>query len=126
MFNEKEVIYSYTREQAIADGVLVDVSEMAKEAGFLYPVAVTQGVWHDIVVPSPRDQKDGQSIDGRLWDVLYMLKCAIHFKTAPSNKTDFFVIAVHERKQETHKLYALCGPGDNAEPVVTIMHPWED
>jgi type I site-specific restriction endonuclease len=28
-----EVIYSYTRAQAIEDGVLVDVTDMAKEAG---------------------------------------------------------------------------------------------
>lgn len=28
-----EVIFSYTREQAIADGVLRDVSTLAKEAG---------------------------------------------------------------------------------------------
>lgn len=27
------VVFSYTRAQAIEDGVLVDVSEMAKEAG---------------------------------------------------------------------------------------------
>src|SRR6185437_8267129 len=40
-----EVIYSYTRAQAIADGVLVDVSETAKEAGFKYPVALTRMVF---------------------------------------------------------------------------------
>ena len=28
-----DVIYSYTRAQALADGVLVDVSERAKRAG---------------------------------------------------------------------------------------------
>lgn len=38
-----EPIFSYSRKQAIADGVLVDVSEMAREAGFKYPVAVTPG-----------------------------------------------------------------------------------
>ena len=34
-----EIIYAYTRAQAIEDGVLADVSEVAKEAGFRYPVA---------------------------------------------------------------------------------------
>ena len=32
------VIYSYSRAQAIAEGVLVDVTEIAKEAGFKWPV----------------------------------------------------------------------------------------
>jgi hypothetical protein len=32
-WDDAEVIYAYTRAQALEDGVLVDVSEMAKEAG---------------------------------------------------------------------------------------------
>ena len=39
------VIHSYTRKQAIADGVLVDVTDQAKFSGFKIPVAVTQTVW---------------------------------------------------------------------------------
>jgi type I site-specific restriction endonuclease len=38
--DENEIIYSYTRKQAIADGVLIDVTELAKEAGFKCPVAL--------------------------------------------------------------------------------------
>src|SRR4051812_27741843 len=37
-----EVIFAYTRKQAIEDGVLVDVTETAKEAGFKIPVALTR------------------------------------------------------------------------------------
>ena len=36
---------AYTRAQAIADGILVDVSETAREAGFNIPVALTRTVW---------------------------------------------------------------------------------
>ena len=38
------VIYTYTRAQAIEDGVLVDVSTLAAEAGIRYPTAVTRGL----------------------------------------------------------------------------------
>jgi len=38
------VIYSYTRAQAIEDGMFVDVTETAKEAGFKYPVAITRNL----------------------------------------------------------------------------------
>ena len=39
------VLSAYTRAQAIEDGILVDVSETAREAGFRIPVAVTRTVW---------------------------------------------------------------------------------
>ena len=41
------VISAYTRAQAIADGVLVDVSEMAREAGLKHPTALTATVWRN-------------------------------------------------------------------------------
>ena len=34
-------VCTYTRAQAIADGVLVDVANMAQEAGFRIPVAMS-------------------------------------------------------------------------------------
>ena len=37
----------YTRRQAIDDGVLVDVTEWANEAGFSLPAVVTRAVWED-------------------------------------------------------------------------------
>ena len=36
-----DVVSAYSRAQAIEDGVLVDVSQTAKEAGIKYPTAVT-------------------------------------------------------------------------------------
>ena len=39
------VLSVYTRAQAIEDGILVDVSDTAREAGFNIPVAVTRTVW---------------------------------------------------------------------------------
>ena len=38
-----DIISTYTRAQAIKDGVLIDVSSTAKEAGFEWPVAITAG-----------------------------------------------------------------------------------
>ena len=49
MKKDDVVIFSYTRAEAIADGVLIDASELAKQAGFWYPVAVTAGVWAECV-----------------------------------------------------------------------------
>jgi len=40
MFENADLIHRYTRADAIADGVLIDVSQTAREAGFAYPVAL--------------------------------------------------------------------------------------
>lgn len=37
LFSDAPVVHAYTRAEAIEDGVLVDVSETAREAGFRVP-----------------------------------------------------------------------------------------
>jgi hypothetical protein len=39
------VIHAYSRAEALEDGVLVDVTSTAREAGFRIPVALTRAVW---------------------------------------------------------------------------------
>ena len=121
------VIYAYTRAQAIADGVLVDVSKLAREAGFKLPVAVTCGVWAECVaVPEGVLCQDET---GRLWDVLMMLRHAIATSKHGGDRVDFAVRVRNDNEERTPpliQLYALCGPGDDAEPVVTVMLPHED
>lgn len=74
------VVYAYTRANAIADGELVDVSDIAKEAGFRLHVAVTRNVWEACVAWNHLDNKAqvNQDESGRLWDVIWMLRCAIN------------------------------------------------
>ena len=62
------VIYSYTRKQALADGVQVDISTTAREAGIKYPVFVTRAVF-DAYVTVPEGVQ-GQDEAGRLWDLI--------------------------------------------------------
>lgn len=47
------VIYEYTRKQAIEDGVLVDITEIAKNYGFVIPVAITATLFERYVRPTP-------------------------------------------------------------------------
>ena len=69
-WDDADVISVYTREQALEDGVLVDVSPLARESGFKIPVAITNGV-HAKCQP-PKGGTMGQSYDGRCHDVLWM------------------------------------------------------
>jgi hypothetical protein len=121
-----EVIYAYTRAQAIADGVLVDVSDMGKEAGFIYPVAMTDTVFDRYVrVPEGVAWQDEK---GRLWDIIWMLKVTIGMHLGEDKNPLMFSLYVQndESGPELVQLKAVCGPGDNLEPVVTIMMPDED
>jgi hypothetical protein len=123
-----EVIYSYTRAQAISDGVLIDVTKVAREAGFIHPTVVSQTLWNMITqIPELYRHEDQ---NGRLWDVVWM---AYITGKRPSNKNasriEFGVIlhtknepARHETDQ-TVRLLCDCGPGDYGEPVITIGLP---
>jgi hypothetical protein len=120
-----EVIFSYTRAQALADGVLVDVSQMAREAGFVYPVALTSAVWSEYVaVPAGVEAQDEK---GRLWDILWMLSLAAK-RAKPLTGTLLFQLYVRNNNRSARlvTLKAVCGPSDDGSPCVTVMLPEED
>ena len=120
-----DLIFAYTRSQAIADGVLVDVSEMAAEAGIRFPVALTEALWSEYIEVPNDDALHCQSVEGRLWDTLMVFRTAA--RTAASDQLFFHVSYVMEgRKMATPLLKAVCGPGDQGEPVITIMKKDED
>lgn len=146
-------IYAYTRAQAIADGVLVDLSEAIKPMPFKYPVAMTRaayaatieagGQW---VTESQPDRKtdhvcvldtgalevlklpNGQDVAGRIHDVFHLLLHAIDCTPGPASRVKFSVL-VDKHGNGRHSrvdLCSVCGPGDDAAPVITIMLPDED
>lgn len=121
-----ELIYAYTRADALRDGVLVDVSHLAREFGFKWPVAVTQQVWEAyIVVP---DAVPWQDETGRLADIITMLRHAINRDNTADESDIRFVVCVQNQPGPARDvaLKATCGPGDGGEPVITIMLPTED
>ena len=127
------VIYSYTRSQAIEDGVLVDVSETAKDAGFKFPVAMTRAAWEDCVAWSTDDDKRHKTYQdepGRLWDVVYMLFFAIKCSHCDKPEMLFKLHRVPRngrgRLPKEIVLKSHIGPGDTPDPVITIMLPHED
>jgi hypothetical protein len=119
------IIHRYTRREAIDDGVLVDVTSTAREAGIRIPTALTCAAWQKYVgVPQG---VAGQDEKGRLWDILWMLRCAIRMSLGPCSRLMFQLHVKNDNappRQVT--LAAVCGPGDSAEPVITIMLPDED
>lgn len=119
-----DVIHSYTRAQAIDDGVLIDVTGTAKEAGITFPTAVTSEVWGSYVAVPEGVQ--GQDESGRLWDILWMFRDAIRTGNGGSEITYSLYVRNNNRRADLVHLKAICGPGDDWAPVITIMMPWED
>lgn len=126
-----EVIHRYTRAQAIEDGVLMDVSESAREAGFRWPVAMTSAAWADCVAWSEEDNQRQvyQDESGRLWDVLWMALNAIRSASGGTQlKYQLYRVPRDDKSVEARltSLKLVCGPGDAGEPVITIMLSGED
>jgi hypothetical protein len=140
-----EPIFAYTRAQAIADGVLVDLTTatdaqghpLCQQAGFKVPVAITRAAWARTIEAGGTwksegeagvlELKGGQSLTGRLWDLLSMLRAASG-QAANTDRVHFQVLVDvnGDGHHEPVKLWALCGPGDDARPVITIMLEGED
>ncbi|MCG7890135.1 MAG: hypothetical protein JAZ17_27700 [Candidatus Thiodiazotropha endolucinida] len=127
-----KVISTYTRAQAIEDGVLIDAGAMASEAGFKWPVALTTAAWADCVAWTEEDSRQQvyQDETGRLWDVIYMASHAIRTSKDSGDRLLFQLYRVprdgKSLEAELVTLRLIVGPGDAGEPVVTILQQHED
>lgn len=121
-FDNSEIISRYTRKQALEDGVLVDVSPLAREAGIRYPVLVTSNVFSILNDTSC----SCQDLEGRTWDMLTIFK--LHARLESGNIVKFapMLLMKDGEKATPVKMWAQCGPGDDLEPVITIMLEDED
>ncbi|MCY2966464.1 MAG: hypothetical protein NT069_23005 [Planctomycetota bacterium] len=117
-----QLISVYTRQQAIEDGVLIEAGSLAQEAGIEVHVALTAAAWAECVtVPESCPWQDET---GRLWDVLNVLAMKARQSEQP---TIFFTVAVNSGDHlRDIELKLVCGPGDEDEPVFTVMLPGED
>lgn len=112
--NEKfEGIFAYTRRMAFKDGHLVDVTETAKEVGFIWPVAMTRAVWCEYVEAAGK--VDGEDERARLWSILTMARFAVR-----QTKTGFEKDTTNAL-QPLVKLKAVCGRVIEDGPCLTIM-----
>jgi len=129
---KSNTIFAYTRKQAIDDGVLVDITDTAREAGFKCPVAVTEGVWNQCVAWSDEDtqRQYHQDESGRLRDVVWMALNAIRRHRGSEQQLTYQLLCLPRDGTSTEPvettLKLVTGPGDHGEQVITIMLPGED
>ena len=121
------VVYAYTRAQAVADGVQVEVTKVAQEAGIRFPMFLTRTVYDAYVTVPPGVTAQDEA--GRLWDIVWMTRFAI-LRAKPG--VDRILVALYVRNDNHRakliKLIATCGPldMDDPQPAITVMMPDED
>ena len=121
-----ELVYSYSRAQAIADGVLIDVTAQARETGFKLHTAVSDNLFNGYIVPPQGLEGEGQSVEGRLHDVLWMVLVAARKQSEGAYVETDVLFLMAPGRQEKVKVVAVVGPGDEGEPVLTVMLPGDD
>lgn len=132
MFTDADVIHTHTRAQLIEDGDLIDVSTVAREAGFTIPVAMSRAVWADCVEWTAETAKRKETLQdeaGRLWDVLWMARLAARASGGEARRLFALLrVPVQGRGNRPRRVLLAMhiGPGDAGEPVITIMQPNED
>ncbi|MET9499554.1 DUF6573 family protein [Streptomyces sp. NPDC006552] len=125
------VAHPLTRAQAITHGLFVEVPRtLSHEAGFRVPVALTKAAWEDCVAWTDTDdhkQNTVQDETGRLWDVLIMSRLAIARAKGIQAHVTLHRIKRDGRSRipQLARLVVEIGPGDQREPVITIMLPEE-
>jgi hypothetical protein len=127
MTGHSDLIHRFSRPQAIDDGVLLDVSATAREAGFKYPVVLTAAAWARCVAVPPgvlcQDEED------RLWDVLTVLRVASRWSKGAGGAVRFGVHVRHDDREDRPplvRLKAVCGPDDGGSPRIAVMLAEED
>ena len=119
MFEEADLIHSYSRAEALADGVLVDVSALARSWGFRYPMAVTARVYAAVT--------EGLTSEAAKQEQLARMLEALHAairRALPDGDNVAFTVALPP--PQSLALWSRIGPGDTPDPVITIMLPDED
>jgi hypothetical protein len=123
----EEIIYAYTRAQAVADGFQIDVSSVAAKAGIRFPAYITRGVFENYVAVPP--DVSGQDEAGRLWDVVWMLRFAVGRAQQGRSRLPFALYVRNDNhRPKLVKLIAVCSARDmdDPQPTITVMMPDED
>lgn len=122
-------ISTYTRAQAIDDGLLVDFTDPESDTGevcrqhYKHPIACTAAVFEIMrkAVENPRYSNDYKGV---LHDMLWMSR--VMGRKLDESTVLFRVIITGAGRSKYHDFKLQVGPGDQGEPVITISLPNED
>lgn len=116
-----EPISTYTRAQALEDGVLVDVTSQA-QGSFKTPVALTAELWARITDILPGTDRE-TIVNVRLTELFRAAEAAAETAPKGTRRVSFPMLMASREGVSSVTILADCGPGDRGEPVITIGFP---
>jgi hypothetical protein len=130
-FSEQtKIISTYSRAEAIEDGVLVDMTQepfgsLALEAGIIWPIAMTATAFAAFVEVSETAGHSCQDVKGRWWDVVWMFR-RTRREVTPLEARWQLAVCDPDGRLLQKELKCVSGPADNGSPCLTFMLPNED
>lgn len=120
-------IHTYTRAQALEDGVLCDLmqdkmAQVAREH-YKYPIACTSAVF-DIMQKAVENTRHCNDYAGILHDMLWMSR--VYKRQVNENTVIFRVKIAGAGRKSVFDFKMVCGPSDDGTPCLTIMLTNED
>ena len=138
MFSNNDVVFAYTRKDAIADGIQIALSEKFSEAcrGFKVPVFCTSRVW-ELIESAVNNPKTVNDFSGVIGDICWMSGHSPGRKAIANGAGVEFTVIVNgasitpddvEAGMPLYRLQAICGPMDidDPNPAITLMFSNED
>jgi hypothetical protein len=121
-----QLIHSYTRKQALEDGILIDVTDIGLFAGFKVPVAITalvHGITSIHEIPG-----DGRPLRWFLHKLLLIAQLHASYERNRNSREFNYDVPFMDENQERQIEHFKCvlGPDDDGFPCVTVMMTWED
>lgn len=121
--------YTGSRAEAIAEGTIIDVSDLGRQVGFKWPVAITKAVWEDSVSWSDEDSEKQvpQNQKSRLFSVVGACADYVRTRGPKADRMRFRINRIPRdgvsRGAQLRLLQVVAHPGDDGEPVLTIRIP---
>lgn len=126
-FEEADLIYVYTRKQAIQDGVQALIYDnLRREAGIKYPVYLTSGVIA-MIQQAVDNKKHMNDWEGVLWDMFTMFKYYAKQTRGDTLRFQVIITGIGPGAKKYHEFIAQIGATDidDPSPAITFMLPEE-
>ncbi|MYF37522.1 MAG: hypothetical protein F4219_01940 [Gammaproteobacteria bacterium] len=121
--------YTGSRAQALADGAIIDVSDLGRQVGFKWPVALTKATFEDAVLWTEEDSEKQvpQNQKSRLFSVVGACADYVRSRGPQADRMRFRINRIprdgESRGAKQRLLQVVAHPGDDGEPVLTIRIP---
>ncbi len=130
-FEAADITSVYAREQAIEDGVLIDMNRepfatFSREAGLKSPIAMTAKAYREFVeVSADAPGNCGQDEKARWWDVVFLLRWRRR-EISPCVVLWSVAVCDPDGRTRTKELKGVSGPDDVGNACLTFMLTDED